>query len=83
MQQPVEFASRFSDPNHPANSGSLISLLTGGHVNPAKRKRDLRNARRIARGKKTRDPDEPRSRIRRMLREVGSPFTDSRRIPDF
>ena len=24
--------SRFNDPNHPANSGSLISLITGGHV---------------------------------------------------
>ncbi|KAE8317130.1 hypothetical protein BDV41DRAFT_573233 [Aspergillus transmontanensis] len=24
--------SRFNDPKHPANSGSLISLLTGGHV---------------------------------------------------
>lgn len=24
--------SRFNDPNHAANSGSIISLLTGGHV---------------------------------------------------
>lgn len=24
--------SRFNDPNHPANSGSIISLVTGGHV---------------------------------------------------
>ncbi|KAM3074275.1 hypothetical protein ACMFMF_006292 [Clarireedia jacksonii] len=29
-----EFMSRYSDPNHPASSGSLISLVTGGHVNP-------------------------------------------------
>ncbi|KAG4431736.1 hypothetical protein IFR05_012770 [Cadophora sp. M221] len=28
-----EFTSRYSDPNHPANNGSLISLLTGGNVN--------------------------------------------------
>ncbi len=28
------FASRFSDPNHPVNSGSLISLVTGGKVDP-------------------------------------------------
>lgn len=28
------FASRFSDPTHPANSGSLISLVTGGKVDP-------------------------------------------------
>lgn len=26
------FASRYSDPNHPASSGSLISLVTGGKV---------------------------------------------------
>lgn len=24
--------SRFNDPNHPANSGSLIALLSGGHI---------------------------------------------------
>ncbi|KAJ5908467.1 hypothetical protein N7495_001149 [Penicillium taxi] len=30
----VPFKSRYSDPNHPANSGSLISLLTGGAINP-------------------------------------------------
>lgn len=28
-----QFASRFSDPNHPTNSGSLVSLLSGGSVN--------------------------------------------------
>ncbi|KAL1964783.1 hypothetical protein VTN77DRAFT_6650 [Rasamsonia byssochlamydoides] len=26
------FASRFADPSHPASSGSLISLVTGGRV---------------------------------------------------
>lgn len=34
VPQQKEFASRFSDPNHSANSGSLISLVTGGHVSP-------------------------------------------------
>jgi len=29
-QKPLK--SRFNDPNHPANSGSLISLLSGGHI---------------------------------------------------
>lgn len=62
--------SRYSDPNHPANSGSLISLLTGGAVNPAARrqarraamqkrrdsKRDYKDARRVARGKAPRGP---------------------------
>ncbi|KAI4717444.1 hypothetical protein E4T48_06339 [Aureobasidium sp. EXF-10727] len=27
-----EFASRFADPSHPANSGSLIALLSGGAI---------------------------------------------------
>lgn len=29
-----EFKSRYADPNHPASSGSLISLVTGGKVDP-------------------------------------------------
>ena len=29
-----QFKSRYADPNHPANSGSLISLVTGGKVDP-------------------------------------------------
>ncbi|CAF9928109.1 hypothetical protein IMSHALPRED_007387 [Imshaugia aleurites] len=28
------FTSRYADPNHPASSGSIISLLTGGYINP-------------------------------------------------
>jgi hypothetical protein len=74
--QEIKFVSRYSDPNHPASSGSLISLVTGGHVNPVARKqqrRQLRNERRIARGRmprRTRDPDEPKGIIRRILREV-------------
>jgi hypothetical protein len=42
----TQFASRYSDPNHPANSGSLISLVTGGFIDPSGRKRDKRAARR-------------------------------------
>ena len=37
--QKPKFASRYSDPNHPASSGSLVSLLTGGHVDPRGRRR--------------------------------------------
>lgn len=76
--QETKFVSRYSDPNHPASSGSLIALLTGGHVNPKARKqqrREWKNERRIARGKmprSSRDPDEPKGIIRRMLREVSS-----------
>ncbi|GAD98541.1 hypothetical protein ANI_1_2086014 [Paecilomyces variotii No. 5] len=29
-----QFTSRYADPSHPASSGSLVSLLTGGYVNP-------------------------------------------------
>lgn len=28
------FTSRYADPSHPASSGSLISLVTGGRINP-------------------------------------------------
>ena len=34
-----QFASRYSDPNHPANSGTILGLLTGGHFDPKARKR--------------------------------------------
>ena len=33
------FASRYADPNHPANSGSLVALLTGGTFDPRSRRR--------------------------------------------
>ena len=36
------FKSRYADPNHPANSGSPISLLTGGHFNPSSRRQGRR-----------------------------------------
>ena len=34
-----KWASRYSDPNHPANSGHLVSLVTGGVINPKQRRR--------------------------------------------
>ncbi|KAH8900381.1 hypothetical protein GQ53DRAFT_708184 [Thozetella sp. PMI_491] len=69
------FQSRFSDPNHPANSGSLIALLTGGAINPAARReakraarderragrREYKDQRRIARGREPRGPRRSRS----------------------
>jgi hypothetical protein len=30
----AEFTSRYADPTHPASSGNLVSLVTGGHINP-------------------------------------------------
>ncbi|KAK5467550.1 hypothetical protein LTS15_000523 [Exophiala xenobiotica] len=44
-----QFASRFSDPNHPVNSGSITALLTGGHIDLMKRKRTRKARRRAGR----------------------------------
>ncbi|KAK5996209.1 Burnettramic acids biosynthesis cluster protein E [Cladobotryum mycophilum] len=41
-----EFHSRFSDPNHPASSGSLIALLTGGAIGGRGGRRQARRERR-------------------------------------
>ena len=57
------FSSRFSDPNHPANSGSLISLLTGGAVNPAARRQERRAAKQDRKALKREYKDQ-----RRMMR---------------
>ncbi|EPS29232.1 hypothetical protein PDE_04181 [Penicillium oxalicum 114-2] len=61
-----QLVSRYNDPNHPANSGSLIALLTGGAVSPTPRRearqarrdgiRESRDARRVARGRPARGP---------------------------
>ncbi|TVY87985.1 hypothetical protein LAWI1_G006566, partial [Lachnellula willkommii] len=37
----AKFSSRYSDPNHPASSGSLIGLVTGGKLSPAPGSRGL------------------------------------------
>jgi hypothetical protein len=41
-----QFASRYSDPNHPANSGTILGLLTGGHFDPKARRRGRKAERR-------------------------------------
>ncbi|KIV83625.1 hypothetical protein PV11_05635 [Exophiala sideris] len=61
------FVSRFSDPNHPANSGSLVALLSGGKIDTREAdyekkqrramKRQYKDQRRMARGREPRyDP---------------------------
>ena len=50
VPQEKQFASRYSDPNHPASSGSLISLLTGGNVDLHSRRRQRDQAKRDRRG---------------------------------
>jgi hypothetical protein len=44
-----QFASRFSDPNHPVNSGSITALLTGGHIDLMKGRRTRKARRRAGR----------------------------------
>ncbi|TGO52103.1 hypothetical protein BOTNAR_0335g00140 [Botryotinia narcissicola] len=67
-----QFLSRYSDPNHPASSGSLISLITGGHINPQARKTERKVAKEERRQNK---------RIRKAYRrgEVITPETGFRR----
>ncbi|KAI9762251.1 MAG: Protein cbp3, mitochondrial [Chaenotheca gracillima] len=56
-----QFASRFSDPNHASNNGSIISLVTGGYVNP----RELRQSRRERRSERRGRPSRADSRRER------------------
>lgn len=44
---PPEFRSRYADPTHPASSGSLIGLVTGGKVD----RRDKSQSRKAEKGK--------------------------------
>ncbi len=44
-----QFASRYADPNHPANSGTILALLTGGHFDPKGKRRGRRAERRARR----------------------------------
>lgn len=74
-QEQPHFASRFSDPNHAVNSGSLLALVTGGAYDPRpmrQAKRDRRNLRRAARGRAPRlpkDEREPRGLVRRVMHQ--------------
>ncbi|KAJ5485469.1 hypothetical protein N7539_005457 [Penicillium diatomitis] len=52
--------SRYNDPTHPANSGSLIALLTGGAVNPTPRREARREARQVRRNVVREDKDAQR-----------------------
>lgn len=49
VPQEKKFASRYSDPNHPANSGTIMGLLTGGRFDPKARRRGERAQRRANR----------------------------------
>jgi hypothetical protein len=74
--EPIEFASRYSDPNHPVVNGSILSLITGGNIDP----KSHRESRRSQRGPSRRERhghapgdqnDERRQRpLRRFLHHV-------------
>lgn len=51
-----QFTSRYADPNHPASSGSIISLLTGGNINPKTKRDERRVARREKRAYRRGEP---------------------------
>jgi len=57
------FTSRYSDPNHPASSGSLVALVTGGKLGG--RKLEMRSAKRIARAARRGEPITPQTGRRR------------------
>ena len=63
VPQDKQFASRYSDPNHPANSGSLVSLVTGGNIDPRARRR---NRGPIGKIRKATGTDKP---LRKYLRQ--------------
>ena len=50
VPQDKPFASRYSDPNHPASSGSLISLVTGGKVDMRGRRQQRDQSKKDRRG---------------------------------
>ena len=61
------FASRYSDPNHPAVTGGLISLVTGGRVQPRRPIKEARKARGpIGKVRKATGTDKP---LRKILRQ--------------
>lgn len=77
---PPTFTSRYADPSHPANSGSLIALATGVHITAD-------NIRRRGRGRRLR-PERGhggtgplgRLRERREQRRAGGILTGVKKI---
>lgn len=64
-----KFASRFSDPNHPTNSGTLLGLVTGGKFDPKAKKRGRRAQRRALRqGYKLSEADIKNAEMGRLPR---------------
>jgi len=72
-----KFAGRFADPNHAANSGSLLALVTGGKVKPKAGRDKARAAKRIGRAMRRGEEVTPEMRqgkrregvVRKMLKK--------------
>lgn len=71
-----QFASRYSDPNHAANSGSLVSLITGGALDLKGRRDKRRAAKRVRRAERRGHDIGPQTvqrregLVKRMLKKV-------------
>jgi hypothetical protein len=73
--QERQFASRYSDPNHPANSGSLVSLITGGALDLKGRRDNRRAGKRVRRARRRGYEIGPQTGkregfVKRMLKKV-------------
>ena len=65
--QETSFVSRYSDPNHPASSGSLVALVTGGALVGGRNRREvLRERAGGGRGPRSKE----RGPLRRLLQQV-------------
>lgn len=64
------FASRYADPNHPASSGSLIGLVTGGNFDPKARRQERRQKtgprRPVSKLRKATGTDKP---LKKLIRQ--------------
>jgi hypothetical protein len=64
-----QFASRYSDPNHAVNNGSLISLITGGVVDLKTMKQRRKGNKRIRRAVRRGEPVTDQTALRRGGRQ--------------
>lgn len=75
--QEKPFTSRYSDPNHAASSGGLVSLITGGAINLKGRKQSRRIRRAVRRGEEVTPATGLKRRegfVKRMLKKVSLPL---------
>jgi hypothetical protein len=78
--QDVQFGSRWGDPNHPANKGGLISLVSGGAMGRQRRdkseRRENRERRREARGRLRSTPEPEAAPQRGIIKAAKAKLMD-------